>query len=91
MGVTSNSLVHVGVPPSTTDPEIDAVVQWVMLGLESLGQRINVTDELWLHVSYVVPTRPRVGLMVYADGVKWNPGSGEGLYVYKSTGWKFIA
>lgn len=31
-----------------------------------------------------------VGRVAYADGVTWNPGSGEGLYVYKSTGWKFI-
>lgn len=33
------------------------------------------------------PTKPRVGLVAYADGTDWNPGSGEGLYVYKSTGW----
>lgn len=37
--------------------------------------------------THKAPTKPRVGLVVYADGTDWNPGSGEGLYVYKSTGW----
>lgn len=32
------------------------------------------------------PDRPRAGMVVYADGTNWNPGSGEGLYIYKSGG-----
>lgn len=37
------------------------------------------------------PLRPRVGDERYADGVNWNPGSGEGKYIYKSTGsWVFL-
>lgn len=37
------------------------------------------------------PLKPRVGDERYADGVNWNPGSGEGKYVYKSTGaWVFL-
>ncbi len=42
---------------------------------------------LQLEVSYAAPAKLRVGLIVYADGTVWDPGSGEGLYVYKSTGW----
>lgn len=34
----------------------------------------------------VEPTNPVVGLVVYADGTSWNPGRGEGLYLYKSDG-----
>ncbi len=42
-------------------------------------------------VSYVEPTRPRAGDIVYADGVEWNPGSGEGLYRYNLAGsWAFV-
>lgn len=41
-------------------------------------------------VTYVAPAKPRVAQQYYADGTQWNPGSGEGLYVFKSTGWKFL-
>lgn len=37
------------------------------------------------------PTNPVIGMVVYANGTNWNPGSGEGLYVMKSGGWTFIA
>ena len=43
-----------------------------------------------LLVWHKAPERLRVGLLVYADGTDWNPGSGEGLYVFKSTGWTFV-
>lgn len=35
----------------------------------------------------VEPARPRDGMIVYADGVKWNPGSGEGFYGYENGSW----
>ena len=31
-------------------------------------------------VLHVAPERPRDGMMVYADGANWDPGSGEGIY-----------
>ena len=37
-------------------------------------------------VSNAVPSKPRAGDVRYADGSNWNPGSGEGLYLYLSTG-----
>lgn len=39
----------------------------------------NLVKEL--QVNYVAPSRLRAGMLVYADGVSWNPGAGEGLYV----------
>lgn len=37
------------------------------------------------------PDRLRVGLHVYADGQNWDPGSGEGVYVWKSDEqWHFL-
>ena len=43
-----------------------------------------------LEVLHVIPRIPAVGTLAYADGTDWNPGSGEGLYVYKSGGWTFV-
>ena len=36
---------------------------------------------------YVAPTKPREGDTVKADGTKWNPGSGAGVYQYRSSAW----
>lgn len=42
-------------------------------------------------ILYVEPPRRKPGLVVYADGTSWNPGSGEGLYRYNLAGtWVFI-
>lgn len=31
------------------------------------------------------PERPRVGMVVFADGVSWNPGLGMGVYSYEGS------
>jgi len=36
--------------------------------------------------SNVVTAKPRAGDVRYADGTNWNPGAGEGLYIYLSNG-----
>ncbi len=42
-------------------------------------------------VLYKEPPKRKPGLVVYADGTEWNPGSGEGLYRYNLAGnWVFI-
>lgn len=38
------------------------------------------------NVLFVAPPKPRQGMLVYADGTHWNPGSGEGFYEYTSGG-----
>lgn len=37
-------------------------------------------------VSTSEPTKPRPGTTVYADGDNWDPGQGEGLYIYTAAG-----
>lgn len=34
------------------------------------------------------PSRPEDGTIVRADGVRWNPGSGRGVYCYDDGQWK---
>lgn len=42
-------------------------------------------------VLHAPPEKPRHGLVVYADGTNWNPGSGEGLYRFSSIAtWVFL-
>ena len=38
----------------------------------------------------VEPEKPQEGQLVIADGVNWNPGSGNGLYIYLNSAWTLI-
>lgn len=44
-------------------------------------------DGVQLAVRNVAPSKPRDGLVVFADGTNWNPGTGRGVYVYSSGAW----
>lgn len=60
---------------------------------EFLKIAANINDMLvgQYEVLYVQPAKRKPGLVVYADGIKWNPGSGEGLYRFTlGKIWKFI-
>lgn len=35
----------------------------------------------------VEPVRLREGMVAGADGTNWNPGSGQGVYVYYNSAW----
>ncbi len=36
---------------------------------------------------HAVPVKLRSGLVVFADGTDWDPGSGQGVYVYYAAAW----
>ncbi len=45
-------------------------------------------DQMHDHeVLHNVPGKPTEGMTRYADGTDWNPGSGAGLYEYRSGAW----
>lgn len=33
------------------------------------------------------PERPESGMIVFADGSDWDPGSGQGIYCYYGSAW----
>jgi hypothetical protein len=65
---------------------IETLVQQLNTELQAFYQAISETNTLDLRTTHKEPSRPRDGLIVYADGTDWNPGSGRGLYVYDG-GW----
>lgn len=59
--------------------------------LRALAQVINgATPVLSLVTSHAEPARLFDGLIVLADGVNWNPGSGAGFYGYRAGAWRFL-
>jgi hypothetical protein len=59
--------------------------------LVKISQEINNLSAGQYQVLYKSPAKVKPGLVVYADGTDWDPGSGEGLYRYNLAGsWVFI-
>ncbi len=36
------------------------------------------------------PAKYGDGMVIYADGTNWDPGSGEGVYCYYNAGWNYL-
>ena len=45
-----------------------------------VAQVLNRVESGEYQILYAQPSRIFPGLVVYADGTTWNPGSGEGIY-----------
>ncbi len=43
-----------------------------------------------LDVVTIEPDKPRDGMLRRADGVYWNPGSGQGVYCFYNAAWRFL-
>lgn len=71
--------------------QLSGVISWIDDELRAIFHDLQGTGEGY-SVSHSPPIRLRVGMVRYADGTNWNPDgvNGEGLYVYKSTGWTFL-
>ncbi len=70
------------VPDNTED-----IPAYLRQEFERMSGIINNIADGHFDVSNVEPDKPRTGDIRYADGSNWNPGStGEGVYIYLSTG-----
>ena len=63
--------------------------------IEELDNIQRWTDEptvpvLTLDEWHAAPGKPALGMMVLADGTDWNPGSGQGVYVWYNSAWNFL-
>ena len=48
------------------------------------------TDPANPNFGKVTPTLKYTGMLVYADGVAWDPGSGAGYYRWDGAAWIYI-
>ena len=79
------------VPPANVviDDDIRELVRWIKDELDRISGAISSLEHQYPTLN-APPERYTVGFIAYADGTNWNPGAGEGLYVYKSTGWTLL-
>jgi len=55
--------------------------------LEAISRSLMEMEEVELRPVFAAPPKPREGMIVFADGTKWNPGGGKGVYVYSAGAW----
>jgi hypothetical protein len=71
------------------DPK--ALAQVVRDELARIAQEFNAERaSVRLQVLHAEPARPREGMVCAFDGTDYDPGSGEGIYVYRSGAWVFL-
>jgi len=77
--------------PLTNDSTLAGIIRWAQRELSEVARSSQEISIVELRVLYTPPEKPRAGMLVYADGTEWNPGSGEGVYRYNLAGtWAFV-
>ena len=82
--VATSEKYQPGEPPKQAS---DAVRAYLDEELKRIADCINVSDGIQLDELTAAPAKPSDGMLVYADGTNWNPGSGEGFYGYENGAW----
>jgi len=73
------------IAPATEDGR--NLAEWIQRELQKVQSAFSDATALELRSIHVAPPLPRTGMVVYADGTSWNPGSGAGWYGYNGTLW----
>ena len=85
MRTINNSSVFYAPEPVPSDPkELPAYIERNNRAIE---MAINLLAAGHLDETHVAPTKPRTGDIRLADGTDWDPGTGQGVYVYYNSAW----
>lgn len=68
-----------------TPPERD-LRAWLYDELRKVSNAIGAAEFLQLQPLAAEPAKPSKAMLVWANGADWDPGAGEGLYVYNELG-----
>jgi hypothetical protein len=65
--------------------------QFLTQELQNINRALNEKNEfLSLGMLYTPPPKPFDGMIILADGVQFDPGSGGGFYGYRAGSWRFL-
>ena len=71
--------------PVPTKPE--KLTSWLGEELRRIELAFKTVDRVQLQELNEAPDRPQTGQIELADGTNWNPGSGQGVYIYYGGAW----
>lgn len=60
---------------------------WLLRELQLIAESQLEQTAVELRPIFAEPERPVEGMLVFADGTEWNPGSGAGTYEYRGGAW----
>lgn len=63
------------------------IVRYLQEALRGLNARVTELEISLSLVQYAAPSKLREGMIRFADGTTWDPGSGKGLYIYYDGNW----
>lgn len=66
--------------PKVPPQDLKDILQFLDDEFMRVAQALNSSISGEYDILYNAPSRIFPGLVVYADGTSWDPGSGEGLY-----------
>lgn len=94
----ADKAIELALPLPPTDDK--GLVSWALSLHRTLDETLNSTiltvnalsrgelDVIRFNVQTEEPAGPEEGWVTYADGTSWDPGSGAGLYEYRSAAWR---
>lgn len=71
-------------PPSQLSP---TARHYLDTELRRIADLLNDRDQATIEPIAAAPAKPTNGMIVYADGTNFDPGSGEGFYGYENGAW----
>jgi hypothetical protein len=80
-GTETRDFVALAVP-TALEPILSGFLQKLIVAIRSRFE--SLYD---LPITSVAPSKLKEGMLRYADGTAWNPGSGKGVYVYTGSAW----
>lgn len=77
--------------PRQVPQNAEGVAQYLQQELQNIARAMSDQNQfLSLSMQYAAPSKPFDGMVVLADGTRWNPGSGGGFYGYRASAWRFL-
>lgn len=72
---------------ASTISSVEELQRYLEGELQRISVAMNETEALDLRPVFKAPLRPREGMIIFADGTSFDPGSGKGTYEYKAGVW----
>ena len=61
--------------------------EWAAREFLEIERSFRLQDFVRLTETHVEPEKVRDGMIFFADGTDWDPGSGQGIYTYYAGAW----
>lgn len=74
----------------TPPQKVEELPAYLDRELRRISTAIEILASGYLEKTFVEPDKKAEGMLRYADGTDWNPGSGAGVYQFRGSSWVFI-